>query len=71
MAPSKKRYIDFISRQFNEFSLALAHALDPSGLGHAATLTRRPEGPPGLETPTGTLRGCSNPAGLWCSALTR
>jgi hypothetical protein len=30
----------------------LAHALDPSGLGHAATLTRRPEGPPGLETPT-------------------
>ena len=27
-------------------------ALDPSGLGHAATLTRRPEGPPGLETPT-------------------
>jgi hypothetical protein len=25
---------------------ALAHALDPSGLGHAATLTRRPEGPP-------------------------
>jgi hypothetical protein len=32
---------------------ALAHALDPSGLGHA-TLTRRPEGPPGLETPTVT-----------------
>jgi hypothetical protein len=32
---------------------ALALALDPSGLGHAATLTRRPEGPPGLETPTG------------------
>jgi hypothetical protein len=31
---------------------ALAHTLDPSGLGHAATLTRRPEGPPGLETPT-------------------
>jgi hypothetical protein len=31
---------------------ALAHALDPSGLGHAATLTRRPEGPLGLETPT-------------------
>jgi hypothetical protein len=31
---------------------ALALALDPSGLGHAATLTRRPEGPPGLETPT-------------------
>jgi hypothetical protein len=30
---------------------ALALALDPSGLGHAATLTRRPEGPPGLETP--------------------
>jgi hypothetical protein len=27
-------------------------ALDPSGLGHAATLTRRPERPPGLETPT-------------------
>jgi hypothetical protein len=27
-------------------------ALDPSGLGHAATLTRRPKGPPGLETPT-------------------
>jgi hypothetical protein len=25
---------------------ALAHALDPSGLGHATTLTRRPEGPP-------------------------
>jgi hypothetical protein len=25
---------------------ALALALDPSGLGHAATLTRRPEGPP-------------------------
>jgi hypothetical protein len=23
----------------------------PSGLGNAATLTRRPEGPPGLETP--------------------
>ena len=33
---------------------ALAHALDPSGLGHAATLTRRLEGPPGLETPIGT-----------------
>jgi hypothetical protein len=32
------------------FSLALA--LDPSGLGHAATLTRRPKGPPGLGTPT-------------------
>jgi hypothetical protein len=31
---------------------ALALALDPSGLGHAATLTRRPKGPPGLETPT-------------------
>jgi hypothetical protein len=31
---------------------ALALALDPSGLEHAATLTRRPEGPPGLETPT-------------------
>jgi hypothetical protein len=31
---------------------ALALALDPSGLGHAATLNRRPEGPPGLETPT-------------------
>jgi hypothetical protein len=31
---------------------ALALALDPSGLGHAATLTRRPEGTPGLETPT-------------------
>jgi hypothetical protein len=25
---------------------ALALALDPSGLGHAATLTRRPKGPP-------------------------
>jgi hypothetical protein len=35
---------------------ALALALDPSGLGHAATLTRRPEGPPGLETPTHFLR---------------
>jgi hypothetical protein len=34
----------------------LAHALDPSGLGHAATLTRRPEGPPGLETPTVRLK---------------
>jgi hypothetical protein len=31
---------------------ALALALDPSGLGHAATLTRRPKGPPGLGTPT-------------------
>jgi hypothetical protein len=30
---------------------ALALALDPSGLGHVTTLTRRPEGPPGLETP--------------------
>jgi hypothetical protein len=30
----------------------LALALDPSGLGHATTLTRRPKGPPGLETPT-------------------
>jgi hypothetical protein len=37
-------------RSFPPF--ALAHALDPSGLGHVATLTRRPEGPPGLETPT-------------------
>jgi hypothetical protein len=36
---------------------ALAHALDPSGLGHAATLTRRPEGPPGLKTPTSILYG--------------
>jgi hypothetical protein len=34
---------------------ALALALDPSGLGHAATLTRRPEGPLGLETPTKPL----------------
>jgi hypothetical protein len=33
---------------------ALALALDPSGLGHAATLTRRPKGPSGLETPTGS-----------------
>jgi hypothetical protein len=31
---------------------ALALTLDPSGLGHAATLTRRPKGPPGLGTPT-------------------
>jgi hypothetical protein len=31
---------------------ALALALDPSKLGHAATLTRRPKGPPGLGTPT-------------------
>jgi hypothetical protein len=31
---------------------ALALALDPSGLGHAATLTRRPKGTPGLGTPT-------------------
>jgi hypothetical protein len=31
---------------------ALAHALDPSGLGHAATFTRRLRDPPGLETPT-------------------
>jgi hypothetical protein len=31
---------------------ALALALDPSGLGHAATLTRRPKGPPGLGTST-------------------
>jgi hypothetical protein len=30
----------------------LALALDPSGLGHATTLTRRPKGPPGLGTPT-------------------
>jgi hypothetical protein len=30
----------------------LALALDPSRLGHAATLTRRPKGPPGLGTPT-------------------
>jgi hypothetical protein len=43
---------------------ALALALDPSGLGHAATLTRRPEGPPGLETPTdGVWSPCSHPAG--------
>jgi hypothetical protein len=35
---------------FSPFALALA--LDPSGLGHAATLTRRPKGPPGLGTPT-------------------
>jgi hypothetical protein len=26
--------------------------VDPSGLGHAATFTRRPRDPPGLETPT-------------------
>jgi hypothetical protein len=32
------------------FTLALA--LDLSGMGHAATLTRRPKGPPGLGTPT-------------------
>ena len=31
---------------------ALALALDPSGLGHVATLTRRPKGPPGLGTQT-------------------
>jgi hypothetical protein len=37
---------------------ALALALDPSGLGHAATLTRRPKGPPGLGTPT--KRICKN-----------
>jgi hypothetical protein len=36
-------------------SFALALALDPSGLGHAATLTRRPKGPPGLGTPTTIL----------------
>jgi hypothetical protein len=38
---------------------ALTLALDPSGLGHATTLTRRPEGPPGLKTPT-TLEGGSS-----------
>jgi hypothetical protein len=36
-------------------TFALALALDPSGLGHAATLTRRPTGPPGLGTPTTML----------------
>jgi hypothetical protein len=36
---------------------ALALALDPSGLGHAATLTSRPKGPPGLTTPTLTYYG--------------
>jgi hypothetical protein len=35
----------------------LALALDPSGLGHAATLTRRPKGPPGLGTPTPSAMG--------------
>jgi hypothetical protein len=35
---------------------ALALALDPSGLGHAATLTRRPKGPPGLGTPTNSTK---------------
>jgi hypothetical protein len=34
---------------------ALTLALDPSGLGHTATLTRRPKGPPGLGTPTSPL----------------
>jgi hypothetical protein len=44
---------------------ALALALDPSGLGHAATLTRRPEGPPGLETPTllGVFSSAEGPQG--------
>jgi hypothetical protein len=50
---------------------ALALALDPSGLGHAATLTRRPEGPPGLETPTismPTSRGFQS-LSCWISIL--
>jgi hypothetical protein len=47
---------------------ALPHALDPSGLGHAATLTRQPEGPPGLETPTLAF---SRPSWTeaWCGCL--
>jgi hypothetical protein len=41
---------------------ALALALDPSGLGHAATLTRRPKGPPGLRTPTDDIRAYPVPS---------
>jgi hypothetical protein len=35
---------------------ALSHA-DPSGLGHAATFHSSAQGPPGLETPTGSEHG--------------
>jgi hypothetical protein len=42
-------------RRTTRAAVPLIAPLDPSGLGHAATIYSSVQGPPGVETPTGCL----------------